>query len=91
MAIRSRTYYWLVCTGRIDNIVGGECGARSPGGWDGQEEVEAEALTRGWVKSGKGHTCPSCAAAAGQTEEAPKPARRVKAAPPVEQPIGQSA
>lgn len=30
MAIRSRVYYWLECTNRIDNIVAGECGTRSP-------------------------------------------------------------
>lgn len=75
MAIRSNTYYWLECTNRIDNIVAGECGTRSPGAWGDQDAMELVAIERGWVKTGRGHSCPTCAAS---ELSAVKPARKTK-------------
>ena len=77
-------YHYLICTARIDNIVEGTCGKRSPGKWHDGELLEKEMEQRGWTR-GKGWTCPECSTPAAAVEsEKPKRQSRGKAEVPAQ-------
>lgn len=71
MALVQTTYFHIECNGPAATPFQAHCNTTADGGWS-QEDVEAAAVTDGWVKEGRSWFCRKHAPATGTS----KPARK---------------
>jgi hypothetical protein len=73
MGMSSAPYYFMTCSGKIDNLLSPTCPSVSTGGFD-EDAVRTAAVAAGWQLDGKG-LCPGCS----KVTATPKPPRTSKA------------